>query len=342
MRVLVCLVLLAGCLVRKAEPVAAQKSVGRVLDELFENKALDLDMENGLWKRFLEVNVELNNVSNLLRKAWLNALTASEVEQLAGAVLRGGSKAISEFKMMTVSRIKDSLYMEKEIIQRTYAAIMEMSIPQQKKYFELHKIGDAQGAAAHLKKHTNLANDKIYLRQAIELGEWLDEMAETVADNHRLADAVGQELAGSDALKVSGISASDVVAELKVGTKEFDMSVFSGEVNLVFKMIQDISDVDIWTEFAHLEIMLRRADDGMPVYTKLQKSEIEGLKNPYDKNFTSPVENAGDSGKYLDKLFEKPAAKAIHNDKLLERILEEYPSPTGLAYSNPAFPMREQ
>ena len=324
--------LMVGCLVKKTDTFAEQKSIGRVLDELFERKAVALDAENGFWKRSLEVSVELNNVRNLLNKAWMNALTADEIKQLAGAVLRGGSRAIDDFKKSATERVGELLRME-GIIKKTTEAIKTMPTEQQKKYFDLYKSGDASSAAMYLKKHTNLAYDKMYMRQVTSLSQWLDEVAEAVVDNHKLANAVGQELATSSILKSTAINTDDIVADLKIDAKYLGMPNFSGDVSLIFKMIQDISGSDIWSELAYLQVLLRRTDSGKPIYTKLQKYEVNELVNPYEKEFTPPVANYEKTGEFLDKMFSTADSKKASNDKLLERILEEYPSPTGIAYT---------
>ena len=120
-------------------------------------------------------------------------------------------------------------------------------------------------AAAFLKRHTDIADDKIFARLVEQQGKNLDDFAEAVATNHRLADAVGVELASDSAygLKRLDISAEQIASELKVSSANFNLGeiVFTTSTKDTasgYKFIQELSDVDVYDEAYALHLLLHR------------------------------------------------------------------------------------
>ena len=306
---------LAGCIVRSPEPVAQKKSLGKVLDDMFKGVA--------------DVAQEARKVDTLVKKASKTALKEDEVKQLAGAVVRGGSEAIEAFKspLFKNKRVASMTEISAAIYKRVEAYSNWLS-PQQVKEFE--QIADSENITAmadFVKKNTNLADDKIFRRQVELHGEHLDEFAEMVADNHRLAGAVGAALADDVTFKQLNIDPNDIAAELRIGRKSALDYIMISDGGMWAQFIQEISGVDIWRESAHLELMLRRGGDGKPLYAKLSKSEVEKLGNPFDEDFTEPVVEGIHfntlSDEYMIWLYKGPTATS--DEELLKKFLEKYP-----------------
>ena len=156
-------------------------------------------------------------------------------------------------------------------------------------------------AAAFLKRHTDIADDKIFARLVEQQGKNLDDFAEAVATNHRLADAVGVELASDSAygLKRLDISAEQIASELKVSSLDYRLGeiVFTTSTKDAasgYKFIQELSGVDVYDEAYALHLLLHRGRDGKFAYQILRAEEIKKLGNPFERKFTKPVL----SGKY--------------------------------------------
>lgn len=77
----------------------------------------------------------------------------------------------------------------------------------------------------------------------------------------------------------------------------------------------------MWNEIAHIELMLRHADDGKPIYTKLTTNELDRMGIPFDRTFTEPIFRI-DQGQddYLFRLYKGP--NKIDDKTLLEQLLE--------------------
>ena len=142
-----------------------------------------------------------------------------------GAVVKGGSESIAKFKGIPVNKYNE-LNKSMDIISSKFGELLEISPDNLDKLLQLMSAGKVKEAVAFLKRHTNITKDKNFLRQLQSLDEQLDEVAESVADNHRLANAVGNALDNDTIFKMrfakaeGGFNGEDVAAELKIGYKD--------------------------------------------------------------------------------------------------------------------------
>jgi len=285
-------IMFTGCLLRKDQPVAEEKSIGRVLDEIAQGKKFGY---KGV--AFHVERVELSVVS-ALRNGGLGIVV---LRQLAENVVMGGSKAIKTFKTAAVSKIFDkfantsaqiAIRMGDKINALPAAIKSELDVK-----FAVQNP-DYKEIAAFLKTHTDIADDKIFARLVKEQGEHLDDFAEAVATNHRLADVVGAEIGNRPIIygvDGAGISAEKITSELKISSDDYFLKEIMFETPnksdtiAGYKFVQELTGVDIGDEAAVLELLLRRGDDGKFAYQKLSPEEIKALGNPFDKHFTKPL-----------------------------------------------------
>jgi len=282
-------VLFTGCKLHKDEPVAQQKSIGRILDAAFQVKKRAGDLATHVAR--VRIGVE-NAISKGLREDQFRGVVES--------VVMGGSKGISEFKKAGIRKIYgDFIETSGEMAQRLHDKMNALP-PAVKSELDVKFAVpgvDYTEAAAFLKKHTDIADDKIFARLVTKLGKNLDDFAEAVATNHRLADAVGVELAidSSYGLKRMGISAEEMAAELKVSSNDFSIEeiVFNSATKNPmdgYKFVQALSGVDVYDEAHALDLLLRRGNDGKFAYEKPVSSvEFKKLGNPFDKRFNKPI-----------------------------------------------------
>ena len=284
--------MLSGCLVRKDEPVAQQKNIGRILDAAFQGK-----------KGLQSLGYYASRVSDIVKRAHTGGLREDQLRELAAAVVSGGSKAINNFKKTGISKVFDEFVATSaEMTQRVQKKIDALPPPVKSELETKFAVGgvDHTEAAAFLKQHTDIADDKIFARLVEQQGKNLDDFAEAAATNHRLADAVGVELASDSAygLKRLDISAEQMASELKVSTVDFHLGeiVFSTSkgASSGYRFIQELSGVDVYNEAYALHLLLHHGGDGKFAYQTLSAEEIKKLGNPFDKRFTKPVL----SGKY--------------------------------------------
>lgn len=282
--------LFTGCLLRKDQPVAEQKSFGRALDEAFQGKKGMASLKH----------YELK-VSQLLDTGLKRGLREDEIRELADAVVSGGSKAINNFKKAVFVKIFDEYAdTSAEIAQRMADKLNALPPPIKSELNVNFAVPnpDYREIAAFLKTHTDIADDKTFARLVKKQGEHLDDFAEAVATNHRVADAVGAEIAndsGNYGLKRLGLSAEQMTSELKISSDDFFLEriLFTTPAKsdpiAGYKFVQELSGVDIGDEAAVLELLLRRGDDGKFAYQKLSAEEIKALGNPFDKLFTKRI-----------------------------------------------------
>lgn len=306
--------LLAGCLLRSAKtaPVTEQQSVGRGLD--------------GLFRGTTEIAGDVGKIKHLAKKSAVTALKKDEIKQLARSVVRGGSEAIAEFKSAAVGRIDELIAgVVETTARRTRAAVATMANAQRTDYAYLLATNDFAGAAAYLKKHTNLARDRILKRQIELYNRHLDEVAEIIADNHVVANNIGQLLANDAAVKKLGIEVDALVSQLKIGKKDTKLATITDAVLADFRVTQQLTGIDLWDKLAHLELMLRRTDNGKPIYTEIRN--MRQLRWPFNKTFTMPVGDIDKNSNYLKHIYGENLEKQVSDGKLLEQMLREYPSP---------------
>lgn len=312
-------ILFTGCLVRQDQPVAQEKSVGRILDEI-----------SGKGTRgAAKLTREADKVSKLIKKSTHTALREDEIRELADAVMSGGSKGINNFKTESISKVFDEFADKSNRMgDRLTSKLDELSSQHKIEINVMIASRNFAGAVEFLKKHSSIANDKVFKELVKSYGDSLDDFAEAVADNHRLADAVAAELASDSSygLKKLGISVEHMASELKVGLKDFNLDALiapSGtDPAQSYKFLQELSGVDVYHEGAHLELMLRRGEDGKHVYLTLSDEQIKKLGNPFDKDFTKPVISTNYdqmSSEYLLNIYKKPAPL---DPKILDQVLE--------------------
>lgn len=290
-------VLFSGCKLQKDEPVAQEKSIGRILDTAFQGKVAAREFE-----------YYTSRISKLVEGALIRGVREDQLSELAEMVVKSGSKGINNFKQDVIRKIfYDFVETSKEMGQRLSNKI-EALPPSVKIEFEA-KMGTADAdyavAAAFLRKHTDIADDKIFARLVEQQGKNLDDFAEAVVTNHRLADAVGAELANKGryyGLEGLNISAEQISSELKISSKDFYLEkiLFTTSTKKTtdgYKFLQELSGVDVYDEAHVLDLLLRRGKDGKPVYQTLSAEEIKKLGNPFDKKFTKPIIN----GKYSER-----------------------------------------
>jgi len=285
-----------GCLLRKDQPVAEQKSIGRVLDEAFKGK-----------RALQNLGHYTSRINRLVEGALIRGLREDQIRELVEAVVKTGSKGINNFKKAGFVKIFDEYVDTSSKLAQRIADKVNALPPPIKSELNVNFAvpnPDYRELAAFLKTHTDIADDKIFARLVKEQGEHLDDFAEAVATNHRVADAVGAEIAnnsGNYGLKQLGISAEQITSELKVSSddyflKEIMFTTPDPDPLAGYKFLQELTGVDIGDEAAVLELLLRRGDDGKFAYQKLSPEEIKALGNPFDKHFTKPIIN----GKYSE------------------------------------------
>ena len=154
---------------------------------------------------------------------------------------------------------------------------------------------DYKWLAAFLKTNTDVVDDKILARLVKKQGALLDDMAGAVATNHMLADAIGGVI-GKESLGLKLLpldNTKQLASELKVSSKDFHLEEIlfpnASDPTAGYKFVQELSGVDIGDEAAHLELLLRRGDDGKFAYQNLSAEEIKAIGNPFDKHFTKPI-----------------------------------------------------
>ena len=275
-------ILLSGCKLQKEEPVAQQKSVGRILDAALPSGA------------FVNLTSKLRKVRDLVSGAHYRGLEEHEFRKLVDSLMESGSEGIKHFKLLPVSQVLDKFTKTtRELSQRLGNKIDRLSLPQKK---ELDRLAEADSvaAAAFLKKHTDIADDKIFARLVESQGNNLDDLAGWVVTNHRLAEAVTVQLEAGGHLKRLGISADQVASELKVSSSEFGIEdiVFANSTKNTtdgYKFLQELSGVDVYDEASVLAMLLHRGEDGKHLYLHFSPEVIKKLGNPFDKVFTMPV-----------------------------------------------------
>lgn len=291
---LAAVLLLTGCKLYKDEPVAQEKNIGRILDAAFQVK-----------KRVGDLATHISRVRDGVNNAIKKGLREDEFRGVVESVVMGGSKGINEFKQAGISKIFDDYVATSGEMGERLANKMNALPPAAKSELDIKFAApgvDYTEAAAFLKKHTDIADDKIFARLVEQQGKHLDDFAEAVATNHRLADAVGLELAldsSYNLLKGMGISAEELASELKVSSNDFGIEMIfnSATKNPTdgYKFLQELSGVDVYDEAHVLELLLRRGDDGKFAYETFPSSnEFKRLGNPFDKRFNKPIL----SGKY--------------------------------------------
>ena len=288
-------ILLSGCKLHKDEPVAQQKSIGRILDAAFQVK-----------KRVGDVATHVSRVRVGVNDAIKKGLREDEFRGVVESVVMGGSKGIAEFKAAGIRKIFDDYVATSGEMGERLANKMNALPPAAESELGIKFAApevDYTEAAAFLKKHTDIADDKIFARLVEQQGKHLDDFAEAVATNHRLADAVQLELSldsSYDLLKGMGISAEELASELKVSSNDFyiEKVVFNSATKNPtdgYKFLQELSGVDVYDEAHALDLLLRRGNDGKFAYETFPSSqEFKRLGNPFDKRFNKPIL----SGKY--------------------------------------------
>lgn len=305
--------LLKACIVHSPQqPATGTRSIGKVLDDVFSKSARSADTDT---------------ISKLTRKAIDSNLTKKEVKHLAAEVVRGGSKAIDEFKAKSLYRIRNlmnSIQMSNAtmLLKRAIDGTDNKHAEIIYKYISENKI---KKAVSYTNEHVgSLLDDKRLHRIARSAGGDFDKAATLLANNHKLADAIGVELSNDITFRQLNITAEEVAAELKIGKKDIDlpMSKSNGEYMREVRLVQELTGEDVWSELAHLELMLRQTDDSKPLYTVLTTEQIKALGTPFDGEKTLFLKTYGTENGYLTEFYRGPTKAS--NDALLQQLLEEH------------------
>ena len=295
-------VLLSGCILRKEEPVAQQKSVGDALDKALRGKhGLDSLVEKA------------NKVSELIEGVGLTrGLREDQFIELVETLVVAGSRGIINFKKKNISKIFYAFSETCHDISRRLATKTDAWSQLRKAAFNWIPGEDIEEVAAFLKKHTDIADDKIFVRLVERLDKLFDDVAEAVVANHLVADAIGVELASDSkhyGLKSLGISPQQMVSELKASSADFriDDLVFAIATKTPtdgFNLIRELMGVDVWSDYVYMEVLvlrqlLTRGEDGEFAY-KLDYGKNVIMNRPFDKKFTKPIISGKYSGNYSD------------------------------------------
>ena len=270
--------LLAGCIIRSTQPVTEKKGIGQLLDDAFKGTAKVAD--------------EVGKVDSLVARSTRNKLSPEEMGVLMGAIVKGGSEAIAKFKEIPIHKFAD-MEESMEVIVKRFDILLDKQPDQLQRILSLASSGKPQEAAGVIKHITDITKDKVFLGELRKLDNLFDEVAESVADNHTLAKSIGAALDKDTPFQMrfaqaeGGFDGSDVAAELMVGQREIG-HVDPDLVNFV-RALDEVAETDMWSEILHIELMLRHADDGKPIYTKITQVELEQMGVPFDKNFTEPL-----------------------------------------------------
>ena len=251
-------IVFTGCLLRKDQPVAQEKSVGRILDEVFGQGT----------RSATKLAEEAKEVSKLVKKAQRKSLQENEMRDLISAVVSGGSKAIDSFKTTGISKILDDFKNRSADVQkRLYSKIDTLPQPVKNEFM----LKDIAEKVVFLKTHTNIANDRTFKRLVKAQGKLLDDFIKAVTTNHKLADAVGVEIAnnsGNYGLKRLNISAEQISSELKVSSNDFFASHLhfatsqKGDVAEGYKLYQELFGIDVYNKASALDKLLRSSAAG--------------------------------------------------------------------------------
>ena len=311
--------LLAGCIIRSHQPVTEKKSIGRLLDDAFRGT--------------VKVADEVAKVDSLVTKAAKTKLAQDEVEILMVAIVKGGSESIAKFMEVAIRKLDEVGYSVNDVFEEFSTRVYFYPVEIKEELINLRKNGKPL-EAANLIKQGNIAKDEGFLLQLQSLNKQLDEVAEAVADNHRLAASVGEALYNDTPFKMrfataeGGFNSDDVAFELMIGEKNLDVELLPFNVNKdiydIFRICDEIAGTNLWNKLAHIELMLKQADDGKPIYTKISKDNLQKMGIPFDKNFTEPtvrVVREGESS-YLYKLYKGP--NKVDDKALLEELLKKH------------------
>jgi len=280
-------IVFTGCLLRKDQPVAEQKNLGRILDMAVKGKGVR------------GIADYAGIVRNLIEQALSKGLREDQLRVLADAVVNGGSEGIKQFKFTSLRKtLNEFIKINLEINQKLASKIDELPPPLKSEALRLDAMDNTDPVlfAALLKKNTGIADDKIFKRLVNTQGELLDDLAEGILTNHRLADAVGAELASDSSygLKQLGLSTEQISSELKLSSTDTGLQTVLFTTNksdplVGYKIFQELSGVDVHDEAAVLKWLLQRGKDGKHVYLNFSPEDLKQLGEPFDKVFTKPI-----------------------------------------------------
>ena len=251
-------ILFTGCLLRKDQPVAQEKSIGRTLDEVFGQGTRGA-------KKLAD---EAKTVGRLVDKAQRRSLREDEMRDLINAIVSGGSKGINSFKTRGISKILDDFKKSSADVQKKLnSKIDELPEPAKNEF----RLKDTAEKVEFMKKNTNIANDRIFKRLVKSQDKLLEKFNKAVATNHRLADAVGVEIAntpGNYGLKTLRISAEQLSSELKVSSNDFFAFHLhfatspKGDVAEGYKLYQELAGINVYDKASELDKLLRSSAAG--------------------------------------------------------------------------------
>lgn len=230
-------VLLAGCLVKRQEPVTEEKSLGRALENLGKN------IDQSVFGAKIGGDFELKSLS---RKLLDDSLAKDEIEELASLVIRS-KQAIETFKAPALGKLESiykSLRRSQEVLIK---AVYGMPVSVQDEFLKLLTSGKEKAAAELLKKNAELPGVRraaffygdylqYHLKHQNELFSRIDKI---IAANHSAADSVADvfrsESRAADRLKNilkrTGLTPKQLADEMKIVDRDFKLfTIYPAEV----------------------------------------------------------------------------------------------------------------
>ena len=196
--------LLSGCIIRSSEPVAKEKSLGRVLDDLFASGRVlrhgdEVEEVKKLTKKWDSAARSDVNFDDL--KTFSKHVDDELVNGLIDAIIRGGDDAIAEFKRPVVDIFND--------IDVKMSSISRF------------RFANTQAGEALVKE---IDGDLDELWKRVALNHFLSEaMGEGLVLNKVANDAdVGFSLRGDEFAAKLRVASSDIIADADEYSKTID------------------------------------------------------------------------------------------------------------------------
>ena len=273
---------LAGCIIRSSEPVTKKKTMGRVLDNLFDSGRLfrfgdeveDVKRLAKKWDNAARTDATFDDLGTILRGAD-NEL--GELDELLDAIIRGGQEAVYEFKRPVIELFNDIDY-------------------------RINMLSD-----------TGYANTKAGEALVKEVDGNLDKLWKRIVVNHLLSGELGERVIFSKEIRNIDSTApllkvgDEIAAELRVA--ESDILGYSKSMDKWEDVIGSLTSQfpDGKMEINHIKLTLQKSEYDKPLYFTLsdEQSDILGKGNPFDtSNIFSISDDTGEASNYFQRMLD--------------------------------------
>ena len=309
-------VLFSGCKLQKEEPVAKEKSAGRLLDAVF--------------KKFVKTGGRNSEkIVSLVKRSLSFGLEGPEIKLLVKALVTGGESGIRRFKMAGIADdIEAFRATKKEIGDRIQSKLRSMSDEAAQEYHDISLKHDShirreyadldfddssslveQAMANVLMKNSDIADDKIFERLVKQQNSQLVDITEAIVGNHVLADAISadfvKEVSKTVGRTLNDSEVAEITSALKVNASDIVDSVDSDyflmviqppkkykEIGSGYTELEKITGVAMLDKVAALDTLLEGGKLGWRTSDVLTNDEIKHLGAPLSRNvFSGGVNN---------------------------------------------------